>query len=227
MIVEVSRTFAYTLCSQCNLHPNGFSIAWSANKWLAMKRTALASLLLLGLLGCGQNNPRPVGVASTENTRWVTEVTTPQPSAADKGPDAAGTAAAPQTTTADAAAIRKSPLGIALAKEGYGVIPLVRDTKTSRLYLKCTVNGQAVCLIVDTGCTRTTISEESADELALVTRQSENTIVPGRSEALKVKRARLYDFRIANVAAAFTEVLVTDCSAIRADSRQRGYVVPD
>jgi uncharacterized protein (TIGR03067 family) len=121
----------------------------------------------------------------------------------------------------------RSPLGVLLAGNGYGLIALTPQKQSGELLVSCKANGIQIKLLVDTGGPATAISDETAIELKLSTSPTPIRLAMIGGEVPNVRQARIQSFEIGDSGQGASEVLVINLRAQRRQAKQEGKVVLD
>jgi uncharacterized protein (TIGR03067 family) len=128
---------------------------------------------------------------------------------------------------ADDQIVRSSVIGAVLTRNGYGFASLIRNAKSPDLFVNCAVNGSKICLNVDTGAERTSLSTEVATRLKLSLSDSPEVMfaIGGRH---RIQTAPIRELRIGNVNPISVPAMTfVDYSAARLNARKSGFVVYD
>ncbi len=109
-----------------------------------------------------------------------------------------------------------------LIKDGYTYLKLVRGQNDPELYLNCTANGKPLCLQIDSGASTVSISQQTAQRLALNLTDSTTETVWLGDKPLKAKQTSLSAIRFIDGPDSISlgGVPVLDLSATRSRAKQ-------
>jgi uncharacterized protein (TIGR03067 family) len=124
-------------------------------------------------------------------------------------------------------AIKSSPALTWLIRDGYEFVKLERDQNTSVLLVESKANGKRLGLVIDTGSSHTLLSEDVAKDLKLRLRDGQIAMAAVGGSLHKSELRQVDEFMIGSLPPVQMLVLVVDLTAIRAQARQAGNVVPD
>src|SRR5579871_716393 len=165
---------------------------------------------LCGIVGSWRSTPASIGESAYDLTP-----TTISPSVEDDS----GPGSKPGTTTPS--------LESALLKDHYRFVPLTREKQNSELFVRCTVNGKPILLLVDTGFSCSSLSQDVAEALGLEIKESSEQIATVGTEAKKSKVALVNEFRVSDSSSVSIDFCVADFSALRKVARDAKQIVHD